>query len=183
MGMRTNDLILSGFFFTAVVLCAHLFMKRKNTDKKTNIIATITLATTFLISALIAYNRDTVALLYYMIGYFTPLVFAGISLILLLSDRFSPTTRGKMTVAAMVCFLVMIIFPESRISALNILFLIMLATPIFIKRKENKKTGNLLLACFTLAVIPTTLLSHYRVYYFSFPRGAINFSVLGASCH
>ena len=95
MGMRTNDLILSGFFFTAVVLCAHLLMKRKNIDKQTNIIATITLATTFLISALIAYNRDTVALLYYMIGYFTPLVFAGISLILLLSDRFSPTTRGK----------------------------------------------------------------------------------------
>lgn len=179
MGMRTNDLILSGFFFTAVVLCAHLFMKRKNIDKKTNIIATITLATTFIISALIAYNRDTVALLYYMIGYFTPLVFAGISLTLLLSDRFSPTTRGKMTFAAMVCFLVMIIFPESRISALNILFLIMLATPIFIKRKENKKTGNLLLACFTIAVIPTTLLSHYRVYYFSFPRGAINFSVMG----
>ncbi len=179
MGMRANDLIFSGFFFTAVVLCAHLLMKRKNFDKKTNIIATTTLATTFLISALIAYNRDTVALLYYMIGYFTPLVFAGISLTLLLSDRFSPAARGKMTVAAMVCFLVMIIFPESRISALNILFLIMLATPIFIKRKENKKTEKLLLACFTLAVIPTTLLSHYRVYYFSFPRGAINFSVMG----
>ena len=29
MGMRTNDLILSGFFFTAVVLCAHLLMKKK----------------------------------------------------------------------------------------------------------------------------------------------------------
>jgi len=41
------------------------------------------------------------------------------------------------------------------------------------------KTDKVILAFFTLAIIPTTLLSHYRVYYFSFPRGAINFSVSG----
>ena len=44
-------------------------------------------------------------------------------------SEFSPTTRGKMTVAAMVCFAGDDYIPRSRISALNILFLIMLATP------------------------------------------------------
>ncbi|MBQ59460.1 MAG: hypothetical protein CMA66_02805 [Euryarchaeota archaeon] len=47
------------------------------------------------------------------------------------------------------------------------------------KAKEGSKTNRLVLGFYVIAIIPTTLLSHYRTLYFSFPRGAINFSVSG----
>jgi hypothetical protein len=133
----------------------------------------------FALSSALSYNRDTLALLYYMVGYFTPLVFAGLTLVLVCTDKFSKLVRQRMTATTMCLFAVMIMYPESRVSAINIVMLLMLFTPIFWKAKESMKTDKVILAFFTLAIIPTTLLSHYRVYYFSFPRGAINFSVSG----
>ena len=179
IAMRISDLILSAIFFCTII-AGIVFVMRKH-EFSPNAIKYIagSLFGIFALSSALSYNRDTLALLYYMVGYFTPLVFAGLTLVLVCTDKFSKVIRQRMTAATMCLFAVMIMYPESRVSAINIVMLLMLFTPIFWKAKESMKTDKVILGFFTLAIIPTTLLSHYRVYYFSFPRGAINFSVSG----
>ena len=179
IGMRISDLIMSAIFFCAIIAGIVFVMRKHEFSPNAIKYAAGSLFGIFALSSAISYNRDTLALLYYMIGYFTPLVFAGLTLVLVCTNKFSKVIRQRMTAATMCLFAVMIMYPESRVSAINIVMLLMLFTPIFWKAKESMKTDKVILGFFTLAIIPTTLLSHYRVYYFSFPRGAINFSVSG----
>ncbi len=179
IGMRNSDLIISALFFIGILIGAFTIMRKYEFSSSAIKYGISSLFVVFSFSSFISYNRDTLALLYYMIGYFTPLVFTGIALLLLCSNRFNDKVRKRMTLLSICLFLVMIMYAESRVSAINLVMLLMLATPIFWKAKEDKRTDKIILAAYFLAIIPTTLLSHYRLFYFSFPRGAINFSVSG----
>lgn len=129
IGMRITDLILSAVFFCAI-MAGVIFVMRKHEFSPKSIKYTVaSLVVIFATSSSFSYNRDTLALLYYMVGYFTPLVFAGLALTLLCTDKFSKVIRTRMTVATMCLFAVMIIYPESRVSAINIVMLLMLFTP------------------------------------------------------
>lgn len=178
MGMRNNDLILSGLFFVLIIIGGVILMRKFGLDGQSIKLAVVSTSTIFAFSAFVSYNRDILALVYYFVGYFTPIFFVCLAVTLIRTDKYKQKTREKLTILLMIMFSIMIIYPESRISAINILVLIMLGIFLFSKSKAEKKTDKVVFAAFTLAMIPIALLSHYRLYYFSFPRGAINFSVI-----
>ncbi|MED6337806.1 MAG: hypothetical protein VYC12_02140, partial [Candidatus Thermoplasmatota archaeon] len=125
----------------------------------------------------ISYNRDTLALPYYMFGYFLPIAFFAVCTYALVSKNITDEKRMKLNFALIIMFVSTIIFTETRISAINILMLVMLLTPIFRKTSTDVKSSNLIRWGFTAVIIPITLLSHYRVFYWSLPRGIINLSI------
>ena len=179
IGMRVSDLAISAIFFCSIV-AGVVFIMRKQ-DFSSNVIkyTAASIFTIFAASSFLSYNRDTLSLFYYGFGYFIPILLSLMVIVLFCTDKFSQKVRERMTIGSIILFMVMIIFTESRVSAINVIMLVMLLTPIFLKAKEEQKTKRLILALYLIIIIPTTLLSHYRAIYFSFPRFAINFSVSG----
>ena len=112
-----------------------------------------------------------------MVGYFLPIVFTITCSITLLSSKISEQRRMQLNYILGVILVTMIIFAESRISAINVLMLVMLFTSMFRNKSSENKSSNFVRWTFTLAIIPITLLSHYRVFYWSVPRGVINLSI------
>ena len=81
---------------------------------------------------IVSFNRDTLALPYYMVGYILPIVFFAICGYTMIEQETQRTKKNEIWLCpTMIMFVTMIIFTESRISAINILMLIMLFTPIF----------------------------------------------------
>ena len=179
IGMRVSDLAISAIFFCSIV-AGVVFIMRKQ-DFSSNVIkyTAASIFTIFAASSFLSYNRDTLSLFYYGFGYFIPILLSLMVIVLFCTDKFSQKVRERMTIGSIILFMIMIIFTESRVSAINVIMLLMLLTPIFLKAKEEHKTKRLILALYLIIIIPTTLLSHYRAIYFSFPRFAINFSVSG----
>ena len=179
IGMRISDLAISAIFFCSIV-AGVVFIMRKQ-DFSSNVIkyTAASIFTIFAASSFLSYNRDTLSLFYYGFGYFIPILLSLMVIVLFCTDKFSQKVRERMTIGSIILFMIMIIFTESRVSAINVIMLLMLLTPIFLKAKEEQKTKRLILALYLIIIIPTTLLSHYRAIYFSFPRFAINFSVSG----
>ena len=179
IGMRISDLAISAIFFCSIV-AGVVFIMRKQ-DFSSNVIkyTAASIFTIFAASSFLSYNRDTLSLFYYGFGYFIPILLSLMVIVLFCTDKFSQKVRERMTIGSIILFMIMIIFTESRVSAINVIMLLMLLTPIFLKAKEERKTKRLILALYLIIIIPTTLLSHYRAIYFSFPRFAINFSVSG----
>ena len=68
---------------------------------------------------IISFNRDKLALPYYMVGYILPIVFTICS-ITLLSSKISEQRRMQLNYILGIIFVTMIIFTESRISAINV---------------------------------------------------------------
>ena len=177
IGLRSLDLIISTLAFLGISAGIFILAKRQEISPSGSIKLAAVFSLGFIFSMIISFNRDTLALPYYMVGYILPIVFFAICGYTMMSKKLSEQRRMKYGYALVIMFVTIIIFTESRISAINILMLIMLFTPIFRTPDENKKSANLIRWCFTIAIIPITLLSHYRVFYWSMPRGIINLSI------
>jgi hypothetical protein len=177
IGLRSLDLIISTMAFLGISAGIFVLAKRQEISQSGSIKLAAVFSLGFIFSMIVSFNRDTLALPYYMVGYILPIVFFAICGYTMMSKKLSEQRRMKFSYALLIMFVTIIIFTESRISAINILMLIMLFTPIFRKPDENKKSANLIRWCFTIAIIPITLLSHYRVFYWSMPRGIINLSI------
>ncbi len=177
IGLRSLDLVISALAFLGISIGIFMLAKRENMTQPSAIKLAAIFAGGFVFSAFISYNRDTLALPYYMFGYFLPIAFFAVCTYALVSKNITDEKRMKINLALIVMFVSTIIFTETRISAINILMLVMLLTPIFRKTSIDAKSSNLIRWGFTAAIIPITLLSHYRVFYWSLPRGIINLSI------
>ena len=177
IGLRGLDLVISALAFLAISIGIFMLAKRENMTQPSAIKLAAIFAGGFVFSAFISYNRDTLALPYYMFGYFLPIVFFALCTYALISKNITDEKRMKINLALIIMFVSTIIFTETRISAINILMLVMLLTPIFRKTSNDVKSSNLIRWGFTAVIIPITLLSHYRVFYWSLPRGIINLSI------
>ena len=116
----------------------------------------------FIFSAFVSYNRDTLALVYYAVGYLLPIAFLAICAYSLINKNISNQRRMKLNFALIIMFVTIIIFTETRISAMNVMMLVMLLTPIFTKTGNETKSSNLIRWSFTFVIIPITLIAHYR---------------------
>ena len=177
IGLRTLDIVITVFASVIITIGVFLLAKRENISQQGAMKLSSVFAAAFTISALISFNRDKLALPYYMIGYFLPIVFIITCAITLLSSKISEQKRMQLNYILAIMLVTMIIFAESRISAINILMLVMLFTSLFRSQNTEYKSTNFVKWTFTLAIIPITLLSHYRVFYWSVPRGVINLSI------
>ena len=177
IGLRNLDLIITAVGFFAVSIGLFYLAKRENITNSSSVKLAGIFSIAFIFSIFISFNRDTLALPYYIIGYMLPIIFFAISGYAMMSKKITEKGRMKLSFALLVMFVTMIIFTESRISAINICMLIMLFTPIFRNPEPDQKSRKLIRWTFTVAIIPITLLSHYRVFYWSMPRGIINLSI------
>ena len=177
IGLRTLDIVITVFASLIITVGVFMLAKRENISQQGAMKLSSIFAVAFTTSALISFNRDKLALPYYMIGYFLPIVLIITCAILLLSKKISEQRRMQANYILAIMFVTMIIFTESRISAINILMLVMLFTSLFRNKNAEYKSTNFVKWTFTLAIVPITLLSHYRVFYWSVPRGIINLSI------
>ena len=177
IGLRVLDIVITILASLAITYGIFALAKREKFSQSGAITLSSIFGIVFTISALISFNRDKLALPYYMIGYFLPIIFMATCAYTLMNEKISKERRMKLNYTLAIMFITMIIFAESRISAINILMFIMLMTPIFRNSNKKNKSTNLVKWTFTLAIIPITLLSHYRVFYWSVPRGVINLSI------
>ena len=128
-----DSLAISAIFFCSIV-AGVVFIMRKQ-DFSSNVIkyTAASIFTIFAASSFLSYNRDTLSLFYYGFGYFIPILLSLMVIVLFCTDKFSQKVRERMTIGSIILFMIMIIFTESRVSAINVIMLLMLLTPIFLK--------------------------------------------------
>jgi uncharacterized membrane protein YhdT len=135
------------------------------------------LATIFTISSYIAFNREQLVTIYYLLGMSAPLITVGLALYLLTHEN---GKRNKvLTSVFFSTFVVMLTNAETRFSTLGFMFLVMLLIPMFTKAKNDKRTSLMLKTAYVIVMIPTIFLSHYRGLGFSLPRMMIYFTFKG----
>ena len=179
IGLRGLDLVISALAFIAISIGIFMLAKRENMSQSSAIKLASIFGGGFIFSAFVSYNRDTLALVYYAVGYLLPIAFLAICAYTLVNKNISDERRKKLNFALIIMFVAIIIFTETRISAMNILMLVMLLTPIFRKAGKETKSSNLIRWSFTFIIIPITIIAHYRAppLYWSMPRGIINLSI------
>ena len=177
IGLRGSDLSISALAFVGIGIGIYFLAKRREISEAGSAKLTAIFVGGFLLSAIISYNRDTLTVLYYPIGYLLPIVFFATASYGLVKQDMQEDKRKKLNFSFLVMLVTCIIFTETRISAVNVLMLAMLFTPIFTKAKERNKSNKLIRWSFTFVIIPITLISHYRVFYYSMPRAIINLSI------
>ena len=179
IGLRTLDLVISVLAFLAIIIGIFMLAKRENISQSGAIKLASIFGGGFIFSAFVSYNRDTLALVYYAVGYLLPIAFLALCAYTLINKNISNERRMKFNFALIIMFVTTVIFTETRISAMNVLMLVMLLTPIFTKTGNETKSSNLIRWSFTFIIIPITLIAHYRAppLYWSMPRGIINLSI------
>ena len=177
IGLRGLDLVITAIAFAIITGGIFILARRQGiSDYGTKLLTSI-FAGSFLLSAFISYNRDTLTIPYYGIGYLLPVVFFATCFYSLVSKSITDDRRAKLNLALAVMFVLVIIFTETRLSAINIMMLFMLLTPVFLKPAEDAKSNTLIRLTFGFIIIPITMLSHYRILYWSAPRAIINLSI------
>ena len=177
IGLRGLDLMIS--IVVSVIITVGVFMLARRqgiSDSGAKTMAGI-FAGSFLLSAFVSYNRDTLTIPYYGIGYLLPIVFFATCFYCLTSEKMTDEKRSKFNIALLVMFIAVTVFTETRLSAINIMMLFMLLTPVFLKPASDVKSNNLIRWTFAFIIIPITTLSHYRILYWSAPRAIINLSI------
>lgn len=177
IGLRSFDLIVTAVVFVMMTGGVFLLARREGiSDSGAKTMAGI-FAGSFLLSAFISYNRDTLTKPYYGIGYLLPILFFATCFYCLTSKNMTDDRRRKMNLALLIMFIAFTTFTETRLSAINIMMLIMLLTPAFLKPSGDTKSTDLIRWTFAFIIIPITTLSHYRIFYWSAPRAIINLSI------
>ncbi len=177
IGLRGLDLVISAIAFVVITAGIFTLARREGISSSGAKSLAGIFAGSFVFSAFISYNRDTLSTPYYGIGYLLPIVFFATCFYSLVSDRITDDKRPKLNLALLMMFVSVIIFTETRISAINIVMLFMLVTPVFLKPSDDAKSSNLIRFTFAFIIIPITMLSHYRIFYWSAPRAIINLSI------
>ena len=176
IGLRSLDLVITTVMFLLISGGIFTLAKRHQVSHSGAVSITAMFSGAFLLSAIVSYNRDILSLPYYAIGYLLPIIFFGLCLFCVIGTRFTEERRMKLNLYLLGMFVTMLIFTESRISAMNLMMLIMLATPMFTK-PQGTRSSKVIRLTFTFVIIPITLLSHYRILYWSMPRAIINLSI------
>ena len=177
IGLRSLDLGITAIAFLAISIGIYYLAKRENISHPSSMKLAGIFSIGFIFSVIISYNRDTLSLPYYAVGYFLPIALFAIAGYALMSKKLSEKRRMNFGYALLIMFVTMIIFTESRVSAINIMMLVMLFTSVFLNSNKDNKSTKLVKWTFTIVIIPITLLSHYRVFYLSVPRYIINLSI------
>ena len=121
IGLRGLDLMIS--IVVSVIITVGVFMLARRqgiSDSGAKTMAGI-FAGSFLLSAFISYNRDTLTIPYYGIGYLLPIVFFATCFYCLTSKNMTDEKRSKFNVALLVMFIAVTVFTETRLSAINIM--------------------------------------------------------------
>ena len=174
IGIRNNDLILSATFLSLICIGVMYVMRKNGFSTKSTLLSGTILATIFAICSYIAYNRPTLAEIYYPLGNIAPYLVTGLALYLITNKN--QKISNIFIYSLLACIAFMLAYVESRFSSLNLMLLIMLIFPIFTKVESDKKTSVLLKSSYVLVMIPTIFLSHYRAMGFSLPRIMIYFT-------
>jgi uncharacterized membrane protein YhdT len=177
LGLRNSDLILSGSLFSMICIGIMYLLRKHGFDLRVTLGSGAVLATIFTISSYIAFNREQLVTIYYLLGMSAPLITVGLALYLLTHEN---GKRNKvLTSVFFSTFVVMLTNAETRFSTLGFMFLVMLLIPMFTKAKNDKRTSLMLKTAYVIVMIPTIFLSHYRGLGFSLPRMMIYFTFKG----
>ncbi len=171
IGLRSTDLILSGLFFSLICLGIMYFIRKHGFSLGQTISSGVIFTGIYSLSSYISFNRDTLAMVYYPLGNIIPFMVLGFAIYLLTNKD---TTRGNTAIyglfASVAC---LVTYVETRFSTLSLILLIMLLVSIFTKAEQGMRTSKFLKIAYTIVMIPTIFLSHFRLTGFSLPRKMI----------
>ena len=189
MGIRNIDLIISGVFFALICYSVMHLMRKNGFSKKVTNYSGAVFTLIFATSALIANYRQSLVYIFYPLGNILPYTVVGLSLYLLWTKSENKKHITFLTYSLIASTIFMITFVETRFSSLNLMILLMIAFPIFTKYDGKEKTSTFQKVIYSVVMIPTIFLSHFRLLGFSLPRLMIFFtfeqtllSVLFGSC-
>ena len=189
MGISNIDLILSGVFFILMCFSVMYLMRKNGFSKKVTNYSGAIFTLIFAISTFIAGNRQSLTSIFYPLGNILPYTVVGLALYLLWTKSENKNKITLLTYSLIASTIFMLTFVETRFSSLNLMILLMIGFPIFTKFEGGEKTSTNQKIIYSVVMIPTIFLSHYRAIGFSLPRLMIYFtfeqtllSVLFGSC-
>ena len=174
IGLRPSDLGLTAVMFVALLFGLNLVARNLGFSSLVRQYGLTILGGAFGFSLILSYNRDTFAASYYLLGFLLPIGCLAACVLCLVKRN---KNQKELTGLVLVSFFCMLMFTETRLSALNFLLLgLMLYVCLFKKTDHGNPTR---FAKFTLAIVltPIVLLSHLRIFYWSMPRWMIGFSI------
>lgn len=174
IGLRISDLGLTAMMFIALLLALNLAATKFGFSPHARKYGSILLVGAFGFSLFFSYNRGTLAGLYYLLGYLLPigcLIACGLNL------TKKSENQQRVGTIVLISFFCMLMFTETRISALNFLLLGLMVYLCLFRKKGQGNHTQLAKITLTVVLIPIALLSHLRVFYWSMPRWLIGISI------
>ena len=164
IGMRVSDFFLSGFAILGITGVLIYVLRELNQSRKVIIWAATSFIATTILSMSLSYNRDSLAVLYYPVGLWLPVVLFCFGLVLLKSEKWrniESSHRHFLMFGVVLASTIM--FPETRLSILGVcVFIYVLLDRFYLKSTATKLPLQLLLP-FIVVCIVTFFLSEHRL--------------------
>ena len=164
IGMRVSDFFLSGFAILGITGVLIYVLRELNQSRKVIIWAATSFIATTILSMSLSYNRDSLAVLYYPVGLWLPVVLFCFGLVLLKSEKWrniESSHRHFLMFGVVLASTIM--FPETRLSILGVcVFIYVLLDRFYLKSTSTKLPLQLLLP-FIVVCIVTFFLSEHRL--------------------
>lgn len=177
IGLRTTDLILSLLMFSAILVALNYSGKRFGLSTSLRRHSLAISSSAFVFSLVLSYNRGVLAIPYYVIGYMLPIACVITCGLCLFGNGKDKPFYRKISFISVVLFVFMLMFTETRISALNIVALVMMFVPSIMRSDNQLQSSKLITRTLAMVLIPIAFLSHPRVFYWSMPRWIIGISI------